>query len=265
MSILQSRRASRSLTGSGPGARGVIRARTCACDSREPLIRPVFEPESLPIESTGANLPLVAAGRLTPQGLRARFEQRLPWDPEPQEARLAELQDPRKAAVLMPLVMRESGLTVLLTQRADHLSNHAGQVSFPGGSIEPADPTPVAAALREAHEEVSLDPARVEVLGALPDYLTGTGFRVTPVVGLVHEPFSVAADTLEVADIFEVPLSFLMNPAHHQVRVFRWEGGERRFFAMPYPEPGAARVGAQHFIWGATAGMLRNFYRFLLA
>jgi 8-oxo-dGTP pyrophosphatase MutT (NUDIX family) len=237
----------------------------CFRDSRDPLSRPVFEPESLPIESTGTHLPLVAAERLTPQGLRARFTQRLPWDPEPQDARLASISDPRDAAVLIPLAMRESGLTVLLTQRADNLSNHAGQVSFPGGSIEPTDPTPTAAALREAHEEVNLDPARVEVLGALPDYLTGTGFRVTPVVGLVHEPFSVHADMLEVAEIFEVPLSFLMNPAHHEVRVFRWDGGERRFFAMPYPKAGAAGVGAPHFIWGATAAMLRNFYRFLLA
>ncbi|MDR3095486.1 MAG: CoA pyrophosphatase [Paraburkholderia sp.] len=232
------------------------------------MIRPVFEPESLPIESTGIDLPSVAAGLLTPDGLRARFEQRLPWDPEPQEARVTQIRDPREAAVLMPLAMRPGGLTVLLTQRADNLSNHAGQVSFPGGSREPADPTPIAAALREAHEEVNLDPERVEVLGALPDYLTGTGFRVTPVVGLVHEPFTVLADSLEVASIFEVPLNFLMNPAHHQVRVLRWEGGERRFFAMPYPQKGAGEgsgVSGAHFIWGATAGMLRNFYRFLLA
>ncbi|WP_213293986.1 CoA pyrophosphatase [Paraburkholderia sacchari] len=228
------------------------------------MIRPVFEPESLPIESTGIDLPHVAAGRLTPDGLRARFEQRLQWEPEPQEARVTEIRDPREAAVLMPIAIRPGGLTVLLTQRADNLSNHAGQVSFPGGSREPADATPVAAALREAHEEVDLDPARVEVLGALPDYLTGTGFKVTPVVGLVHEPFTVIADSLEVASIFEVPLEFLMNPAHHQVRVLRWEGGERRFFAMPYPQTGA-NVSAMHFIWGATAGMLRNFYRFLLA
>jgi 8-oxo-dGTP pyrophosphatase MutT (NUDIX family) len=228
------------------------------------LIRPVFEPETLPIESTGADLPQVAAGRLTPDGLRARFEQRLPWDPEPQDARVTKMPDPREAAVLIPLVIRPAGLSVLLTQRADNLSNHAGQVSFPGGGREPADATPIAAALREAHEEVNLDPARVEVLGALPDYLTGTGFRVTPVVGLVHEPFTLAADSLEVASIFEVPLGFLMNPAHHQVRVLRWEGGERRFFAMPYQQEGCG-VGCVHFIWGATAGMLRNFYRFLLA
>ncbi|MBB3255614.1 8-oxo-dGTP pyrophosphatase MutT (NUDIX family) [Paraburkholderia bannensis] len=231
------------------------------------MIRPVFEPESLPIESTGADLPKIDAGRLTPDGLRARFKQRLPWDPERQESRVTDIRDPREAAVLIPLVIRASGLSVLLTQRADHLSNHAGQVSFPGGSREPSDSTPIAAALREAHEEVDLDPSRVEVLGALPEYLTGTGFRVTPVVGLVHEPFSLAADSLEVASIFEVPLDFLMNPANHEIRVFRWEGGERRFFAMPYPQQGgqAGAVGTSHFIWGATAGMLRNFYRFLLA
>jgi hypothetical protein len=109
---------------------------------------------------------------------------------------------------------------------------------------------------------VVLDPQRVDVLGALPDYLTGTGFRVTPVVGLVHPPFSVQADTLEVADIFEVPLAFLMNPVHHEIRLLQWEGGERRFFAMPYPREAN---GGHYFIWGATAGMLRNFYRFLAA
>lgn len=226
------------------------------------MIRPVFEPEVLPIEATGAHLAAVAAYRLTPAGLRERFAQRLAWAPEPFEALAPERGDPRAASVLVPLVVREAGLSVLLTQRADHLSDHAGQISFPGGRREPSDPDAVATALREAKEEVALEPERVEVLGALPDYLTGTGFRVTPVVGLVHLPFTVSADTLEVAEIFEVPLSFLMNPANHEVRVLRWEGGERRFFAMPYPRAGA---GGHHFIWGATAGMLRNFYRFLAA
>lgn len=225
------------------------------------MIRPVFEPEVLPIETTGSGLPVVANYRLTPVGLRERFAQRLAWAPEPFEP-LAQQGDPRAAAVLVPLVVRDAHLSVLLTQRADHLSDHAGQISFPGGRREPSDPDAVATALREAQEEVALAPERVEVLGALPDYLTGTGFRVTPVVGLVHSPFTVRADTLEVAEIFEVPLPFLMNPANHEVRLLRWEGGERRFFAMPYPRPG---TGGHYFIWGATAGMLRNFYRFLAA
>jgi 8-oxo-dGTP pyrophosphatase MutT (NUDIX family) len=226
------------------------------------LTRPVFQPETLPVESTGNDLPLVVPARLTPDGLRARFEQRLSWTAEAQDPRWKEYGDPRVAAVLVPLVVREEGITVLLTQRADHLNDHAGQVSFPGGRHEPFDADSTATALREAQEEVGLDPKRVEVLGALPDYLTGTGFRVTPVVALVHPPFSVKADSFEVAEIFEVPLSFLMNPSHHEIRVFRWEGGERRFFAMPYPR---ADADGDYFIWGATAGMLRNFYRFLAA
>ncbi len=238
--------------------RGLFRTRL----PENPLIRPVFEPEALPVESTGIDLPPVVPERLTPGGLRARFEQLLHWTPEPSvEVRVRD-GDPRAAAVLVPLVVRDEGLTVLLTQRADHLNDHAGQISFPGGRQESFDADATATALREAHEEVALDPSRVEILGSLPDYLTGTGFRVTPVVGLVHPPFTVEADTLEVADIFEVPLAFLMDPARHEVRVFRWEGGERRFFAMPYPRNEST---GHHFIWGATAGMLRNFYRFLAA
>jgi 8-oxo-dGTP pyrophosphatase MutT (NUDIX family) len=171
----------------------------------------------------------------------------------------------------VPLVVRDNGLTVLLTQRADHLNDHAGQVSFPGGRHEPFDADATATALREAQEEVGLDPSRVEILGALPDYLTGTGFRVSPVIGLVHPPFTLKVDALEVAEVFEVPLAFLMDPANHEERVFRYEGGERRFFAMPYPRAASAsedredQVGGHHFIWGATAAMLRNFYRFLAA
>lgn len=226
------------------------------------MIRPVFQPETLPVESTGDDLPPVAPERLTPDGLRARFEQRLAWTAEAADARWNDFADPRVAAVLVPLVVREDGITVLLTQRADHLNDHAGQVSFPGGRHEPFDANATATALREAQEEVGLDPGRVEVLGSMPDYLTGTGFRVTPVVALVHPPFTVKADSFEVAEIFEVPLSFLMDPARHEVRVFRWEGGERRFFAMPYPR---GDVAGHYFIWGATAGMLRNFYRFLAA
>ena len=166
------------------------------------------------------------------------------------------------AAVLMPIVLHDPKATVLFTQRSSALRHHAGQISFPGGRLESSDASPSAAALREAQEEVGLDPDFVTVAGFLPDHIIGTGFRVTPVVGLVHPPFTCKADTFEVAEIFEVPLRFLMDPKNHEVRVLNWEGGNRRFFAMPYPR---GEAGGQYFIWGATAGMLRNFYRFLAA
>ncbi|WP_126285408.1 CoA pyrophosphatase [Burkholderia stagnalis] len=224
--------------------------------------RPIIDPEVLPVEGTGAGLPPIDRDRMTPSGMRDRFARPLEWTTEPVEVRLQDGVDPRSAAVLVPLVARDTGLTVLLTQRADHLNDHAGQISFPGGRREPFDRDATATALREAKEEIGLAAERVEILGALPDFLTGTGFCVSPVVGLVHPPFTVQADTFEVAEIFEVPLAFLMNPANHEVRVFRWDGGERRFFAMPYPRGDAH---GHYFIWGATAGMLRNLYRFLAA
>ncbi len=230
---------------------------------RAPLNRrPIIDPEVLPVEGTGAGLPPIDRDRMTPSGMRDRFARTLEWTTEPVEVRLQDGVDPRSAAVLVPLVVRDTGLTVLLTQRADHLNDHAGQISFPGGRREPFDRDATATALREAKEEIGLAAERVEILGALPDFLTGTGFCVSPVVGLVHPPFTVQADTFEVAEIFEVPLAFLMNPANHEVRVFRWDGGERRFFAMPYPRGDAH---GHYFIWGATAGMLRNLYRFLAA
>jgi len=223
----------------------------------------ILEPEKMPVLSTGETLPPIPPERLTPEGLRARFALNLDWSQEEREQRIKAIGgDPRVASVLVPLVVREGGLTVLLTQRADHLSDHAGQISFPGGRREPEDADAAATALREAYEEVALGAEHCEIIGAMPEYLTGTGFKVTPVVALVHPPFTLKADTCEVADIFEVPLAWLMNPANHEVRVFRWEGGERRFFAMPYT-PGERK--APYFIWGATAGMLRNFYRFLAA
>ncbi|MDR2239099.1 MAG: CoA pyrophosphatase [Zoogloeaceae bacterium] len=158
------------------------------------------------------------------------------------------------AAVLVPVIERPQGLTVLFTERTAHLTDHAGQVSFPGGRREASDASPVFTALRETQEEIGLDPGLVEVLGLLPEYRTGTGFSVTPVVGLVRPPFALHPDQFEVAEIFETPLTFLLDPANHQRHSVEIGGVLRQFYAMPYES---------HFIWGATAGMLVSLCRLL--
>ena len=160
----------------------------------------------------------------------------------------------RSAAVLVPLVARPAGLTVLLTRRTDHLANHAGQISFPGGRLEDADDGPVACALRETEEETGLAPGYVDVLGRMDDYVTVTGFRVVPVVGLVAPGFTLDPDSFEVAEVFEVPLAFLLDAANHK-RVERVVNGRSRpYYAIPYGD---------YYIWGATAGMLINLHRIL--
>lgn len=154
---------------------------------------------------------------------------------------------PVPAAVLIPIVDRPSGLTVLLTQRTAHLRDHAGQVSFPGGRCEPADASSVATALRESHEEVGIEPDQVEVLGTLPVYFTSTGFRVTPVVGLVTPPLNLRLDDFEVAEVFEPPLGFLLDPINYQRHPIERDGVLHTYWAVPWQG---------YFIWGATAGML---------
>ena len=156
----------------------------------------------------------------------------------------------RAAAVLVPIVEYETGPRVLLTRRSDNLGNHAGQVAFPGGKIE-AGETPKEAALREADEEVGLKSSFVEVAGFLDSYETGTGFRILPVVGFVRPGFTLDVHDGEVAEVFEVPLSFLMNPENHERHSATWRGKRREYYAMPYNG---------HYIWGATAGMLKNMY-----
>ena len=153
------------------------------------------------------------------------------------------------AAVLVPLVLRPGGPTVLLTQRTDHLHDHAGQISFPGGRIEHRDATPEAAALREAEEEVGLDPSRVELVGRLDTYVVRTGFEVTPAVGIVRPPFDVKPDPFEVAEVFEVPLAFILNRDNHERHSREYKGARRFFYVMQYED---------RYIWGATAAMLVN-------
>ncbi len=155
----------------------------------------------------------------------------------------------RAAAVLVPLVMRPAGLTVLFTQRTDHLHAHAGQISFPGGMLDPEDRGAEDAALRETEEEVGIARDFVELIGRLDTYVTRTGFEVTPLVGLVRPGFTVAPDTFEVAEVFEVPLGFLIDPANHRRESRVFGGTIRYFYAMPWD---------RHYIWGATAGMLVN-------
>jgi 8-oxo-dGTP pyrophosphatase MutT (NUDIX family) len=158
------------------------------------------------------------------------------------------------ASVLVPIVTHLEGLTVLFTQRTAQLRAHSGQVSFPGGRAEPGDASPEFTALRETREEIGLAPERVEVIARMPEYLTRTGYRVTPVVGLIAPPLELAPDSREVAEAFEVPLAFLLDPAHHQRETRELGGRTVGFWVMQYGE---------RRIWGATAGMLVNLYRML--
>ena len=174
------------------------------------------------------------------------------WDLNPEMlADFSVMPPPRPAAVLVPIVARDDGLTLLLTQRTEQLATHAGQIAFPGGKVEESDATPIAAALREAEEEIGLTSGHVDPLGFLDSYRTGTGFLISPVVAIVRPGFTLVPDTSEVADVFEVPLSFLLDDRNHQRHSREWRGRERHYFAMPYGE---------RYIWGATAGMIRNLH-----
>ena len=223
----------------------------------------IRDPRLAPVLGQDAHLPAIPEACLTPEALRARFAhpQAGVRGPElPGDDKLLVDRDVRPAAVLVPLVRRPEGLTVLLTRRTEHLYDHAGQISFPGGRTDPGDADAVATALREAREEVGIEPDEVEVIGCLPRYTTVTAYEVTPVVGLLDPPRSLALDAFEVAEVFEVPLAFLMDPAHHQRHQLQMGEISRQFLSMPWTrDPGRD----EYFIWGATAAMLRNLYRFL--
>jgi 8-oxo-dGTP pyrophosphatase MutT (NUDIX family) len=227
----------------------------------------IFDPSEVPIVSRDSHMPAVELSLLTPDALRLRFTQEKQWEAEVTDENRAALaregsfkagrgNELTPAAVLIPLIIYENELKILLTQRTAHLHDHPGQISFPGGRSDSEDISAVDTALREAEEEIGLPSDRVEVLGSLPHYLTITGYQVTPVVSLVVAGHAYEPDEFEVADIFEVPMAYLMNPHHHEQRMWQSPQGYRRFYAIPYENK---------FIWGATAGMLRNLYHFLKA
>lgn len=157
----------------------------------------------------------------------------------------------RDAAVLIPVVDHGHEATVLLTRRAEKLRNHSGQVAFPGGTVDPTDASPEAAALRETFEEIGLDRDYIEIIGRLPDYVSGSGYRIAPVLGIVRPGFSLTLNSDEVDAVFEVPLGFLMDPANHTRDSRMWNDLEWFFYEMPY--------GGQR-IWGVTAGIIRTLY-----
>lgn len=225
----------------------------------------ITDPQHIPVDGVDDHLPPVTRERLLPDALRDRFASPRIWTPEiagdgsrfhPDRAAAA-------ASVLVPLVMRDGGLQVLLTRRTEHLRDHAGQISFPGGRVEPDDVDAVATALRETEEEIGLDRRHIEVIGALPVYNTVTGYVVTPVVALVEPDFMLNIDGFEVAEAFEVPLPFLMTPAHHRRHRIELAGVQRQFLSMPWQGIGEDGRQRPYFIWGATAAMLRNLYGFL--
>lgn len=233
-------------------------------------MRATFDPQAVPVVAIDDHLPRVPVHCLTATALQARFLRPPLWQPERVADRLQPPHRPVHAAVLMPLVVRGDELTVLLTRRADHLNDHPGQISFPGGRTEADDPTAMATALREAEEEIGLARRFVQVLGTLPHYTTVTHYVVTPVVALVQPGFCLRVDASEVAEVFEVPLTYLMTPAHHRHHAVVDDGsgrvdGARDFLSIPWNAPSVEGPPKCHFIWGATAAMLRNFYRFLSA
>ena len=221
---------------------------------------PNFDPRTMAVIGIDSHLPRVPQDVLSPAALRERFRTPPQWAPEISLERRFMDRPMSIASVLIPVVTRDRP-TLLLTERTTHLSTHSGQVAFPGGRRDDTDTDAAHTALREAQEEIGLEPHWVEVIGQLPTYTTGSQFIITPVVGLVSPEHQLTLNEYEVADAFEVPLDYLMNPAHHRRHALELASGARReWFSMPYMDGASER-----FVWGATAGMLRNFYRFLSA
>ncbi len=229
------------------------RSRRVLAAGFDPLTQPVVE---------NPVLQALSSGSLQSDFIQSAFSRPVDWQVEPVftesfQADTIQFQDVIQAAVLFPLVQRPEGLHVLFTRRASHLYDHAGQISFPGGRIEPTDRDAIAAALRETQEEIGVEPEYVQLIGTQPCFLTSTRFTMKPVIGLIRPGFTIVPDTTEVAEVFEVPLSVLMDTSLHRLHQANLpDGGHRFYFSLTWKS---------YFIWGATAALIRNFYHFLAA
>ena len=219
---------------------------------------PLFDPKQIPVTGVDGHLPKIAPNSLTVAYISGRFADGHVWAPEFISEPIFTDRPSVAASVLIPIVLRDQP-TVLLTERTLNLSSHSGQIAFPGGRADDADADPVETALRETQEEVGLSAESFQVVGVLPTYTTGSGYVVSPVVAFIQPDFSVCPNPFEVADVFEVPLEYLMDPANHRHHLVEWAGAHREWLSMPYQNGDKER-----FIWGATAGILRNLYRFLV-